>query len=165
MPPRPLLFLCIPGGLYPPPLYVYSAACHAASFSSIIPASNAGNVRPAVYSSPLLRRALFFVFRRMPFDIFLRKISIYLHISKKSITFALELWTLNDGQATVKRQSSDSQSQRAANVAPKISQNLCTILYYIFIYNILSKHCDFFVFSCIYAIFVVSLQRISKYST
>ena len=108
----------------------------------------------------------FFHFRRIVFAAkMLRFFHFYLHISKKSSTFALELWTLNDGQATVKRRSSDSQSQRAANVAPKISQNLCTILYYIFIYNILSKHCDFFVFSCIYAIFVVSLQRISKYST
>ena len=83
----------------------------------------------------------------------------------KKSTFASALPYRNDGRTTVKRQSSDSQSQRAANVAPKISPNLCTILYYIFIYNILSKHCDFFVFSCIYAIFVVSLQRISKYST
>ena len=41
-----------------------------------------------------------------------------LHISKESTTFATDLGMLNDGRTTVKRQSSDSQSQREAKVDP-----------------------------------------------
>ena len=39
-------------------------------------------------------------------------------------TFAPELGTLNDGRTTVKRRSSDSQSQRKAKVDPTKPQNL-----------------------------------------
>ena len=64
----------------------------------------------------------------------------YLHISKKSSTFATDLGMLNDGQTTVKRRSSDSQGLRYAPVAPeKHPKFTCDILYYIFIYNILFK--------------------------
>ena len=65
----------------------------------------------------------------------------------KKSTFASALPYRNDGRTTVKRRWSDSQSLRLAHVEPKKSPNLCTILYYIFIYNILFKPC----FSLTYA--------------
>ena len=67
---------------------------------------------------------------------FSKKIPISLAYSVFLLYLCTVLPYRNDGQATVKRRSSDSQSQRNLPVKPKTSPNLCIILYYIFIYNI-----------------------------
>ena len=94
---------------------------HLAAALFIIPALYAGvrlRLRQGASAPLFLKIPLFLLF--------------YLHIPIFCSTFAPALPYRNDGQTTVKRRSSDSQSQRNLPVTPQTSPNLCTILYYIF---------------------------------
>ena len=77
-----------------------------------------------------------YAYSGIKWPIFLKKSPFLLHIPFFCCTFAPDFRTWNDGQTTVKRRSSDGQSQRNLPVTPQTSPNLCIILYYIFIYNI-----------------------------
>ena len=91
---------------------------------------------PAYGCLPALLPFPKYAYSGIKWPIFLKKSPFLLHIPFFCCTFAPDFRTWNDGQTTVKRRSSDGQSQRNLPVTPQTSPNLCIILYYIFIYNI-----------------------------
>ena len=154
----PLVVLCAPPPLarfsvsfvlfpssFPSASFFFSAGLYPASSSSIVP--DVIRLRAVYLRCPLsFFLSSFFLPAVLPipkyaysgikWPIFLKKSPFPLHISFFCCTFAPAFPYRNDSQTTVKRRSSDSQSQRNLPVTPKTSPNLCIILYYIFIYNI-----------------------------